>query len=103
LHNQRANKMTNCSIAFFKDDFYWAVSIMEQNLTCDPRRAICNNSNFEFCILQLFAGLSACQLARCKENILHFLFCIFLQTRNFAKIERKHRNFAVCKGVLHLS
>jgi hypothetical protein len=50
---------------------------MEQYLTRDPRRAICNNSNFEFCILQLFAGLSACQLARCKENILHFYFAFF--------------------------
>jgi hypothetical protein len=67
----------NFAFVFFKDDFYWTVSIMEQNLNCDPRRAICNNSNFEFCILQLFTGLSACQLARCKENILHFVFCIF--------------------------
>ena len=57
--------------------------------------------DFAFCILQLFAVLSTCQLARSKNKILHFAFCIFLQIRNLAKIECKHRFFAVCKEFLH--
>ena len=60
-----------------------------------PKARNLQKVDFAFCILQLFAVLSTCQLARCKNKILHFAFCIFLQICNRAKIECKHRFFAV--------
>jgi len=66
-----------------------------------PKARNLQKVDFAFCILQLFAVLSTCQLARCKNKILHFAFCIFLQICNRAKIECKHRFFAVWKEFLH--
>jgi hypothetical protein len=62
-----------------------------------PKARNLQKVDFAFCILQLFAVLSTFQLSRSKKNIFHFAFCIFLRTRNFAKIKRKQQNFAVCK------
>ena len=60
-----------------------------------PKACNMQKVDFAFCIFQLFAELSTCQLARCKNKILHFAFCIFFQICNRAKIECKHRFFAV--------
>ena len=62
--------------AFFKDDFYWAVSIMEQNFNSVPRRAICKKSilHFAFCNFLQYYQLASLQGAKTRSCILHFAF-----------------------------
>ena len=74
--------LQNINFAFcvYKEDFYWAVSIMEQNLNCDPWRAICKNSilHFASCNFLQYYQLASLQGAKTRSCILHFaFFCKF--------------------------
>ena len=68
--------LQNINFAFcvYKEDFYWAVSIMEQNLNCDPWRAICKNSilHFASCNFLQYYQLASLQGAKTRSCILHF-------------------------------
>ena len=66
--------------AFFKDDFYWTVLIIGQNLNCDPRRASCNFESLHFssCNFLQYYQLASLQGAKTRSCILHFaFFCKF--------------------------
>ena len=62
--------------AFFKDDFYWVVSIMETNFNSVPRRAICKKSilHFASCNFLQYYQLASLQGAKTRSCILHFAF-----------------------------
>jgi hypothetical protein len=93
---QLGHALTEISPAIYSPGFDYGAKFQFR-----PKARNLQKVDFAFCILQLFAVLSTCQLARSKKKILHFAFCIFLRTRNLAKSKRKQQNFAVCKEFLH--
>ena len=96
--------------AFFKDDFYWAVSIMEQNFNSLPRRAICKKSilHFASCNFLQYYQLASLQGAKTRSCILHFaFFCKYAIVQklsaniDFLQFERSFCIFSqFCKKVM---
>ena len=96
--------------AFFKDDFYWVVSIMETNFNSVPRRAICKKSilHFAFCNFLQNYQLASLQDAKTRSCILHFaFFCKYAIVQklsaniDFLQFERSFCIFSqFCKKVM---
>ena len=96
--------------AFFKDDFYWVVSIMETNFNSLPRRAICKKSILHFASFNFLQNyqLASLQDAKTRSCILHFaFFCKYAIVQklsaniDFLQFERSFCIFSqFCKKVM---